>query len=339
MSNSYYAEFGHLKFVTDISRPGEERLAYLDLLRRMILDFEIAERTITVSSTMMRLPGVGVLKSNASAFRCVRTRAMAEGTEHRALFMCLDGRATLAQRGREATIKGGESILVSATDALSVDRTQSRHILVSLPRSKLAQVVPHLDNILMRPMDGTSTPFRLLRGYLDLLADEPGMAGADLQHLLASQVCELVALAVGATRDAAEIAGGHSLRIARLHAIKRDIEHNLMQGDVSSQALARRHGVSPRYIRKLLACEGTTLSQFVLGKRLKLAHRMLDDARFAHYTIGALAFDVGDLSTFNHAFRWLYGMTPSDVRALAAGRHDRPEGLSNSRAEPLLACR
>ena len=145
MSNSYYAEFGHLKFVTDVSRPAEERLASLDLLRRMILDFEIAERTITVSSAMMRQPGVGVLKSNASAFRCIRTRAMAEGTEHRALFMCLDGRASLEQRGREATIMGGESILVSATDALSVDRTRSRHILVSLPRSTLAQVVPHLD--------------------------------------------------------------------------------------------------------------------------------------------------------------------------------------------------
>jgi AraC-like DNA-binding protein len=296
----------------------------------MILDFEIAERKITVSSTMMRLPGVGVLKSNASAFRCVRTRAMAEGTEHRALFICLDGRATLAQRGRQVSIKRGESILVAATDALSVERTQSRHILVSPPRSKLARVVPHLDNNVVRPMDSTSMPFRLLRGYLDLLADEPEMAGADLQHLLAWQVCELVALAVGATSDAAEIAGGHSLQIARLHAIKRAIEHNLMQGDVCLQALARRHGVSPRYIRKLLASEGTTLSQFVLGQRLKLAHRMLDDARFAHCTIGALAFDVGfsDLSSFNHAFRRLYGMTPSEVRALAAGRHDRPEGLS-----------
>jgi AraC-like DNA-binding protein len=106
----------------------------------------------------------------------------------------------------------------------------------------------------------------------------------------------------------------------RIEAIKRDIESNLASGDVSPDALAGRNRVSTRYIRKLFEGEGISLSQFVLGRRLALVHRALLDPRLAHRTIGAIAFDVGfgDLSTFNHAFRRHFGMTPSDLRQSAA---------------------
>src|SRR5206468_1676096 len=97
--------------------------------------------------------------------------------------------------------------------------------------------------------------------------------------------------AVGATHDAAEIAAGRGLRAARLRAIKADIELNL-EGDVSVAALAARHRVSPRYIRKLFEGEDMSLSQFVLGQRLARVHRMLADLRYADRTISDLAFRV-----------------------------------------------
>jgi AraC-like DNA-binding protein len=67
----------------------------------------------------------------------------------------------------------------------------------------------------------------------------------------------------------------------------------------------------------LFEAEGTTFSQYVLGQRLALAHRLLTDPRDARSTITAIAFDAGfgDLSSFNRAFRRAYGATPSDVRA------------------------
>ena len=122
---------------------------------------------------------------------------------------------------------------------------------------------------------------------------------------------------IDATDDAARIAGGRGVRAARLKAIVADIEKNLANGDVRPDALARRHGVSTRYIRKLFEGEGTSLSQFVLGRRLALVRAALVDPRLAHRTIGAIAYDAGfgDLSTFNHAFRRRFGMTPSDLRA------------------------
>jgi AraC-like DNA-binding protein len=81
-------------------------------------------------------------------------------------------------------------------------------------------------------------------------------------------------------------------------------------------ALARRHGISESYIRKLFDSEGTSFTQFVLGQRLARAHRTLVDPRAAHRTIADIAFASGfnDLSYFNRAFRRTRGATPSDVR-------------------------
>jgi AraC-like DNA-binding protein len=129
----------------------------------------------------------------------------------------------------------------------------------------------------------------------------------------------LCALAVGATRDAAEAARSGGLPAARLRAINDDIARNLETGDVSAPSLALRQGVTPRYIHKLFEGEGMTLSKFVLGQRLARVHRMLRDPRHAPLTIGAIAYGAGfgDLSTFNREFRRCFGATPSDIRAAA----------------------
>jgi AraC-like DNA-binding protein len=141
------------------------------------------------------------------------------------------------------------------------------------------------------------------------------METAALRRLAVNHVHDLIALTLGATRDAAEIAAGRGLRAARMRAIKADIAQNLGE-DVTVAALAMRHRISPRYIRKLFEGENTSLSQFVLGQRLIRVHRMLSDARHADCTIAeiALAVGFGDLSTFNREFRRRFGVTPSDVR-------------------------
>ena len=53
-------ENGRLRFVTDPSRRAEDCLAFLDLLRRTMLEFEIEGDNVAIDSTMLRLPGVGI---------------------------------------------------------------------------------------------------------------------------------------------------------------------------------------------------------------------------------------------------------------------------------------
>jgi AraC-like DNA-binding protein len=172
----------------------------------------------------------------------------------------------------------------------------------------------------MSPILCDDAAMRMLVRYLELLT-QGAAANVELGMLAEAHVHDLIALALGATREAAEIAGGRGVRAARLRAIKADIAQNLRSDDVSAAGLAKRHGVTPRYIHKLFEGEGVTLSRFVRDQRLAHVRRMLADPRHADLTIGAIAFQAGfgDLSTFNREFRRQFGATPTDVRLGARG--------------------
>jgi transcriptional regulator GlxA family with amidase domain len=142
-----------------------------------------------------------------------------------------------------------------------------------------------------------------------------------MQISIATHVHDLIALTLGATRDAAEIAHGRGVRAARLAAVKDDIAKRLDQPNLSVAAIAVLHRCTPRHIQRLFEDEGTTFTDYLLTQRLARAHRMLTNPLRAHEKVRSVAHDVGfgDLSYFNRVFRRRYGDTPSGVRAAARG--------------------
>lgn len=115
--------------------------------------------------------------------------------------------------------------------------------------------------------------------------------------------------------------GRRGLAVARLIAIKADIDMNLIHGDVSLSAVAARHGLSFRSVQRLFERETLTFTGFVLGRRLAYAYWLLVGTKTDDRTICDAAFGAGfnDLSYFNRTFRRRYGVTPSEVRGLFAG--------------------
>ena len=159
----------------------------------------------------------------------------------------------------------------------------------------------------------------MLKDYVSVLNDEQALVTPSLRLAVDDHLHDLIGLAIGANRDAGELAKGRGVRFARLRAIQTDITRNLTRRDLSVTTVAARHGISPRYIRALFMDAGTTFSDFVLQQRLVRAHNLLSDPRTEPLAISAIAYDsgFGDLSYFNHAFRRRYGGTPSDIRAAA----------------------
>jgi len=129
--------------------------------------------------------------------------------------------------------------------------------------------------------------------------------------------------------DLAHGASGRKIRrpgAIRLQAIKADIVDHASSRDLTMAALAARHRVTPRYIRKLFEAEGQTFSKFLLDERLARARLLLADPRSSGETIRAIAYacGFGDVSYFNRVFRRRHGATPSEVRAAAVrGGGDR----------------
>jgi len=219
--------------------------------------------------------------------------------------------------------RGDASVLTTSDPASLHVPTYGEYINVRAPRGAMSPLVDGLDAAYRQPIPANTPALRLLTRYISVLDEAEAFDTPDLRRQTVAHVHDLMALAIGATRDAAEIARSRGVRAARLRAIKQDIATGIGRPDLSVAAIAARHRIKPRWVQRLFESEGTTFTDYVLGQRLLRAHRLLTDPRCAGQKISAIAFDVGfgDLSYFNRAFRRRYGVAPSELRT-AARRDD-----------------
>ena len=265
-----------------------------------------------------KLPGLGLLSGTVRGVRHVHAhRDSGDGNDDFSIHLNVSGLSTVVSRRGETTLRDGDAMLLSYSAGRTITRPALvDHRVIRLPRALLRPLVHDIDDAVLRPIPRGTGMLNLLRGYADALFDDPVLGAPDVRQLLVTQLCDLVAVTIGATTDTAAVAEGRGVRAARLRAIKADIEAHLALGDVSAASVARRQNVSDSYIRKLFEGEQTSFSEFVLGRRLLRVHRLLMDPRRVNQSIASLAFEVGfgDLSYFNRAFKRLYGATPSEIR-------------------------
>jgi AraC-like DNA-binding protein len=281
----------------------------------------LADAASTIEFAVRRLPGLGLISGSLHGIRHDHTRRRAgDANDDFSIHLNLSGCSIVTGRNREITLHDGDAVLLNYAEARVITRPEHvRYAIARIPRGVLAPLVRNIDDAVMRPIPCGAGALGLLTNYVGALIDDPALEAADLRRLFVTQLCDLVAVTIGATRDAAAAAEGRGLRAARLRAIKDDIETHLAQDDLSPLAVARRQGISDSYIRKLFEGEATSFSAYVLGRRLARAQRMLSDPGRADRSIASIAFAAGfgDLSYFNRTFRRTFGATPSELREAA----------------------
>jgi AraC-like DNA-binding protein len=304
--------------IDDLPPPKRAEAVHIFFERRVTL-FRLEplpDHPIRAELTRRIMPGLGIVTGMLGGLSLHLTRdSHLEGDD---VFFCVNlaGGGTVRRRGEETECDGAVVVRPQEAGAILGSPTEMGVVGLRLPHAALAPLVPNFDDVMLRMVPHASPAVKLLKQYLPPPTESELLEVPDLGRLYATHIQDLVALAIGATRDAAHVAKDRGVRAARLRAIKGDIAANLDGGRLTVTALAARHGVTPRYVHKLFESEGVTYSEFVLRQRLTRAHRMLSDPRFADQAISTLAYDVGfsDLSYFNRAFRRRYGATPSDVR-------------------------
>src|SRR5262245_45741314 len=236
-----------------------------------------------------------------------------------ALVLLVSQRGTLAasQRGRAVSLRSGEATLLLHGEPSAVTHGHIRFQGLIVPRAPVAALVTDVEDAAMRPVSRDNATLQLLMGYLKTISGDLAIGQPDLRNLITTHIHDLVAMIIGASRDGAAVAEDRGVAAARLAAIKADIIEHIGREDFDLLAVAERHGVTPRSIQRLFERDGSTFSAFRLEQKLACARRMLDDRRYAGWTIGAIAMGAGfgDLSYFHRVFRRRFGATPSDVRA------------------------
>ncbi|MGQ0684074.1 AraC family transcriptional regulator [Bradyrhizobium sp.] len=309
------------RFATDDFPERDRVTQWRELCGRKIMkvDMEpLPQQPFRCVAELRSLPNLGIAAITTTPNRLTRSRAqIADGNGDFILVMPTHGEATIAQRNQEVRLAQDTGWLIRSDEpSLTVVRSMSRFVSLAIPAAVLNSLIVGLDATVTPAIAGNPDAVRLLVGYLGCLRDEAALSAPDLRQSIVTHIHDLVALAVGATRDAAEVAQGRGLGAARLRAIKAEVNANLDRQELSAETVALSQGITPRYVRKLFESEGMSFSDFVRSRRLARAHDMLADRRYLGRTISAIAYDCGfsDVSYFNRTFRRLYGMTPSDVR-------------------------
>jgi AraC-like DNA-binding protein len=310
------------RFSTEAFEPRERLGAWRELYGRTIakLDFESdPDEPFAVNATLRTLPDLAIASLSTLGLRFSKPTNLIESDDLLVVIM-ENGEYCGEQLGRDVRLGSGDAV-VRLNGEVTSGQIFGRPTIIRVPTRAIAPMVGGIDACVHRRIPADAAALQLLRPYVRAMQD--CAATQDFQRLTAKHVHDLVALLLGATRDAAHEAEGRGVRAARLRAVKDDIAAHLEHGDLSVGAVAARHRVTARYVQKLFEHENTTFSEYVLGERLACAHRLLSDPRRAGEKIASVAFAAGfgDVSTFYRAFRRQYGVLPTDVRAGSGAKH------------------
>jgi AraC-like DNA-binding protein len=264
-------------------------------------------------------PNLGVVSCFQPVEHWERLPSAGDETARILLVRPADASIRVSQGGRSVMVGTRGAVLVSGSAAASFHLAQSKRVdCYTFPQSILSDMGAKLDEWLMHPIPRDSEALQLfghysggmLRGALPINTPAP-------QALTTAHFHDLVKLAFApGNRAMPEAPPPRHRRMARLDAIKADVDLGLGRRDLTTDLIARLHRVTPRYVQKLFETEGTTFSQFVLERRLERAQSLLRSPEHMARSISEVAYEVGfgDLSYFNRSFRKRYGVTPSEMR-------------------------
>lgn len=322
-SSSYF----RLRQFSSSALPAEDRLElWRDTITKHMIRLAIdplAEGPFLAEASLRKYDGMTIGTGTVSASASHRSREIvAADNDDLFLMLNLSGPLVLTSGGQELTLRPGEATLLCCAELGTYVRPDMGMLsCIRLPRSTLNPFVAGLEDRIFRLIPRDAGPLMLLGTYLTALTDpaDIDMAPA-VSRTVSNHVTDLIALTLGATRDAANAALGGGMRAARLAAAKAYIQDRIGPHGLSIDDVAGHMGVSSRYVRKLFEADGDSFSKYVLEQRLIRVRGMLTNARFDHRPISSLAYDVGfgDLSYFNKVFRASFGGTPSDLRHAAA---------------------
>jgi len=300
--------------------PERERVAaWREIFGRAVVNLDIEPLNpdgFHAEATICQLPGLGVLRASSAAVHLNHSRELIVDDD--LSFMAAPTCPYEAfQHGRNPVLGPGDGVLMNNAEVGSMRlASASRFITFRVPAAAIAPLVSDLGAAIARRIPAGNGALKLLVSYLATALDTKALVTPELQQLAVTHVHDLLAVALGATRDAAHVATGRGVRAARLRAAKALVTQHLARHDLSAATVAAHLGVTARYVHMLFATEAASFSEFVLAQRLVRAHQMLTDLRCIGRPISAIAFEAGfsDLSHFNRTFRRRFGSTPSDVR-------------------------
>ena len=270
-----------------------------------------------------RLGPVQVSVVEATPHRAARTRRVigSDAPDFVKVSLQLAGHCVLAQSDREAELRPGELALYDPRRPYSLDTDRpGRSLALMFPRDMLQMSERDLTRVMATPVPCSGGVGAVAGPFLYGLArqvDELDALGAPrLANVIADLLGSLLAEHTGAERSPDD--DGREVLTRRILAYMRQ---RLADPGLGPDEIAAAHHISRRYLYKLLAEHGYTVSRWLREQRLAGCRRDLTDPASAHLCVGAVGRRWGfpDAARFSHAFKDAFGISPSEARAAGPG--------------------
>jgi AraC-like DNA-binding protein len=313
-------EAGLFLFSTNDVNPQDRVAALHDVLGRIYLRSEflaLNEEPARVSLRKFQCGLVSLLYGESDAFGLARRAEFLSDGDGDFRFVLPQGVAFEYESGSiSERMDPGEAMVVFNGEA-STTRYFGRCRCNTL-RIGHELLLDAAHGLKLQPMwriESGSPRLRLLSSYLRWLRRQWPSNDYLLDSSVGRHLIQLVALALSPD-GTKQWSTTPAVRAARLATIRADVLENIAQKRLSVGWIARRYGVSDRYIHRLFEETGETFGAFVERVRLERAFALLSDSANATMRISGIALSVGynEPSTFNRAFRRRFGDTPSSVR-------------------------
>ncbi|WP_158835785.1 helix-turn-helix domain-containing protein [Streptomyces sp. NRRL S-350] len=237
------------------------------------------------------------------------------------------GDAVVRREGVDIPLEPGDLLISSAPQPPNLLHAVSSVFLwFRVPRFYLA-LAPgehaHVHGLLARGSAGIgslASRFLLELATWEGDADRPQDSLVTSRHQLARNAADLLSLLVTDLLEK-ENAPLTAVSTELLSRIRRHIDANLMDPDMSPESIARAHHISVRYLHKLFQKQGMTVGHWVRRRRLEECRRELARTPNRTSTVAAVAHRWGFVSAahFSRVFRAAFGVSPSQWQTHASG--------------------
>jgi AraC-like DNA-binding protein len=313
-------EAGLFRFSTDEVRPQDRVAVVQDVLCRMHLrsDFlALSDDPVRVSMRVFHCGSLRLLFGDFNAFGLARGQAFLSDGDGDFRFVLPEGAAFEYESGSVfEQMNPGEAMVVFNGEAGTARYFgQCRCNTLRIGHQLLLDAVPGLKVQPMWRIEPGSSRLRLLSSYLKWLRRQWPSNDRLLDSSVERHLIHLVALALSPDNET-QSGAARAVRAARLATIRADVLANLAQTRLSARTIARRHGVTDRYVHRLFEETGETFGAFVERTRMERAFALLTSPANGTMRISEIALSVGysEHSTFNRAFRRRFGDTPRALR-------------------------
>jgi AraC-like DNA-binding protein len=288
------------------------------------MDIEPSEHDhIDCQTTYTSISSVALARPTGLSGRFMRTHeVLSDGHDDLLLFSAIRGRVQIEQGRSSVSLSQGQMCLAEMNTFCAVELHNTNEFTATrIPRRSVLQLAPRAEDKLCRPLAHDRALQTMLERYTELCMNVAPSLDAVGQQRAAQHLVDMTGLLLGSGGDIAELPTQRGYSAARLDLIKADVLKNLDRTQLTIDAIARDHNLSPRQVQRLFAHSGATFTEFVLEQRLSLAYRLLSDPGCFHRKVSDIAYSsgFGDLSYFNREFRRRFGDTPNGIRAERMG--------------------